>query len=281
LGYNSANAGLVVTGIAWILLAAEIVQPTLSRLGAGKSSNLVLEIPARSKEFQKVVIIAPAGEQELFPESNRFPSLIYWILQLFLGLDVVLFQVLKIWLTLPMLAFCSILPVVVMLIIAFLPRKVTSGTTETTLSASVLPELASLLMKARPATTSVMLLFTGSSSLNSGIVDLPKTLKKGPELTYVINLTESASDNFEILVTEGPLALPADPFLLDTFEEVAVQKGLTLKKIKSGTLSGVLPLKFQKIRTATIAVPCITETDSATIKNFRELLAGLIRQIEA
>ncbi len=275
LGYGQPLLGLVVTGIAWLLLAAELIQPVLAKVKPGLSQNLAVTIPARSKEFQKVVIVVPSGGQAVLP-ATALSEHLYYGLGLVLGLAAVLIQLAGLQNGAAILP-SALLPVVGLLILAGLPEA--KERKHAPINGAALTELVAMLFKARPATTTVSLLFAGSASLNSGTLELVQSLKKGPELTYVIVLGSAAGPELQLVLSEGLLHLPADPFLKETLVEVAVQKGIPLLQKNSAELSRALPLKTRKYRTITLLLP-ETDHEAATGRNLRELLAGFIRQIE-
>ncbi|TCL62180.1 hypothetical protein EDC14_102730 [Hydrogenispora ethanolica] len=274
-GYAQPFGGLALTGIAWLLLAAELVRPVLARVKTGSSQNLSVTIPARSKEFQKVVIVVPSGGQGVLPATGLSEH-VYYLVTLGLGLAVLLAHWLNLRGAVALLPLAFI-PMAGLLLLALLPE--TRERKHSPINSAALTELVAMLFKARPATTTVSLLFSGSASLNSGLLELVRSLKGGPELTYVITLGSAAGQDLQLLLSEGWLRLPADPFVKETFEEVAAQKGITLLQKNSGEFSRALPLKTRKYRTATLLLP-ETEQGTATGKNLRELLAGFIRRIE-
>ncbi len=266
------GAGLWIAGIAWLLLAREIVSPLLARVKPGQSQNLTVTIPARSKEFQRVVIIIPAGGSNLLPAAGFLPETAYWATQLLLGLAAVICHALK----LPLGPACSLAPLAAMAVLTLLGKRAPA---ERGFDGMILTELAAILSKARPATTSVVFRFTGTGSLNSGILDLPKQLKTGPELTYIVNLAETDDQALQLLDSEGPFGLKADLFMRETLTEAASEKGIELATIRSSAISRVLPLKFKKYPTVTLRYPKASG-NAVTARNFRELLAGFIRRIE-
>lgn len=265
-------AGLWIAGIAWLLLAREVVSPLLAKVKSIPSQNLTVTIPARSKEFQRVVIIIPAGGPDLLPAAGSLRETAYWGTQLLLGLAAVICHALK----LPLGPVCSLAPLAVMAVLTLLGKPAPTGRE---FDGMILAELAAILSKARPATTAVVFRFTGAGSLNSGILDLPKQLKTGPELTYIVNLAETDGPSLRLLESEGPFGLKADLFMRETLTEVAAEKGIELSAVRSRAISRVLPLKFKKYPTVTLQCPK-DSGNASTARNFRELLAGFIRRIE-
>lgn len=272
LGLLQPLLGFLLTAVALFFLTREIVRPVLARVKPTAAQNLSVTIPARSKEFQKTIVIVPLAEPNVLPSSGLSENTLYW-LTLGLGTLTLISQLLK-------APLGSLVPIVLLLAIAY-RLSMSKATVPPVDSASVV-ELAAVLSKARPATTTVTLLFTGSSALNSGLLPLVQSLKGSPELTYVVNLTSTATTNPQLIAVEGPTSYRADEFLEETLVEVAGQKEIALDIIKSRPFSKSIPLKAGKYRTITLALPQPQNpADPGATKNLRELLVGLIRQIEA
>ncbi len=272
IGWLQPLFGFLLTAVAFFFLTREFVRPFLARVKSTAAQNLSVTIPARSKEFQKTVVIIPLAEPNVLPSNGLSENTLYW-LTLGLGMLTLISQLLK-------APLGSLVPAGLLLIIAY--RLSMAKVAVPPVDSASVVELAAVLTKARPATTTVTLLFTGSSALNSGLLPLVQSLKGSPELTYVVNLMSTAAPNPQLVASEGPISYRADAFLQETLVAVAGQKGIALDITKSRPFSKSIPLKAGKYRTITLALPqSQNPADPGATKNLRELLVGLIRQIEA
>lgn len=264
--------GFILQAVLWLLLLGEIKQPVLAKLQSGGAENIIVTIPARSKEVQKVILTAAYDSNAFIPTPLGLKPRLYWGLNLILGLTVPLLHLLGITLKLPSLLFWSLLPLLVLVMGGLMPKTlpVWSGLT----GCSALLETASILTRFRPSITTVVLYFTGAGSLNSGVQPLPEFFK-GENPTYGLNLVEQNRSESGIINREGFLPQSGSPLLRELLLEVAAEKSIPVKCITTSEVTPSYPLLGKKANAVSLAVPAGETND-----NLRELLAGFIRKIE-
>jgi hypothetical protein len=268
--------GLITAGLFWLPFLLEPFRPVLSAIKSGKTSNLIFTIPARSKETQKVVFLAHPATDRSFAAPIFFTcSSHYFITLVLLGFTVLV-----------LLAFhwgqsCDepwflFIPIFFILIFNILSHSENLSPAPLA-DCTALLEAASVLTKARPATTTVTFCFAGSNSLNSGSLGVPALLKQRPVLTYLVNLGGRSASEIKILNTEGfPFPLAGDPMLIEELKEVATEKEIPFTRGRINECIGAYPLLLRKFRTVSIACP-----EGVNIRDLRELLTGLIRKIDS
>jgi hypothetical protein len=271
--------GLIIETLLWILLIREIIRPTLAKVKPGKGENLVVTIPARSKEFQKIFFITDVSTDNFIDQPPNFSTGLYLGLVCLIGFYVVLLQLLNLWLKTGNVFLMSLLPLLVLFCFIFSGKK-QSGTGAGLANCAVLLELEAILTKLTPLTTTVTIIFSGSRSLNSGVQGIENLFKSCPELTYVIELLETTNQQIEIVTGDGVgLSKPSDPLLIAVLKDVAAEKAIPVQPVKMKEISGVYPLKFKKLNVVSIANPG-DATESNSNKKLRELLIGLIRKLD-
>jgi hypothetical protein len=263
-----------------ILMMNEFNQPLLARFNPGRSENLKVNLPAKNKETQRVFLIA-SFDSGVFIKSPFGLKTSFYI-RLLAGLFTVLATLSLAYCALgnPMLNHLSLLLLTVIGILNIMSR---AGVNSSSLKncAAVL-EAGSILTKFKPDITTVTLCFTGSRSLNSGTVNLLPEINGGPaELTYVVNLTETAAsggNSIRLITSEGPVWRKASaPLLISALREVAQAKSLRLETAKTEEFTETYPLNRKKIAPVTLAIP---SGEAVSVREIRELLCGLIRKLD-
>lgn len=264
--------GFILQAVLWLLLLGEIKRPVLAQLKPGEGENIVVTIPARSKEVQKVILTAAYDTNAFIPTPLGLKPRLYWGLNLILGLMVPLLQLVGIVLKLPSLLFWSLLPLLVLVICGVFGKAlpVPSGLT----GCGALLEAASILTRFRPSITTVVLYFTGGGSLNSAVQKLP-ALFKGENPTYGLNLVEQNRPEIGIINREGFLPKSGSLLLKELLIEVAADKSIPVKSLATSEVTPSYPLLAKKMNAISLAVPT-----GETSANLRELLVGFIRKIE-
>jgi hypothetical protein len=280
LGLLTPLTGLIAQLILNVLLLLEIIHPVLARIIAGQGENLMITIPARSKETQKVLVVTGYSSDSFIEPSPKINTRLYLGLMYLLSLFVLTGQILYFAFPAGVFPPLSFIFTLGMISLVFLPK--TTDTSNISLNnCALLTELGAILVKTRPMTTTVHLLFSGSHSLNSGVIKIPKMLKTGPELTYVINLINLPDKRINVVTKEGVI-LPkdSDPVLVELLMETAREKDIHTQELKSTQITEAYPLKFKKLKAVTITNPLINASDSNSDKDLREILTGVIRKID-
>jgi hypothetical protein len=276
LSFLHPFSGLILETLLLLLFITELVHPILAKLRTSEAENLLLTIPARSKETQRLIITTNFTTDNFTTRPPQLANRTFMCLIYGLGFVTFLLVASTVFLKSQMFlsfAFLTILGIIVLNLLAK-ENHHTAGLG----NCAILLELGSILLKARPSTTSVTLWFSGANSLNSGTLEIPKLLKGGPELNYVVNLVDWADKRINLITTDG-LLLPqhSDPLLVEILMEVAKEKMIPLQAIKFSDISPVYSLKFNKQKAISVTNP-LGVPDSA--KNLRELLSGLIRKLD-
>lgn len=272
--------GLILQIILNFLLLLETAYPILVKVAAGHGENLMVTIPARSKETQKVVIVTGLSSDTFIDPSPRIAAPIFLGLVIMFSSLILISQIFYISFHTVILLLFSFIFILGMIYLAFFPKK--NDTTNASLNnCAILTELGSILAKTRPTTTTVTLCFSGAHSLNSGVGKIPKLLKNGPEFTYVIDLINLSDKRINVITRDGGI-LPkkSDPLLVELLMEVAREKGAPTQELKLSEVTGAYPFKFKNIKAVTIANPLLNNESSNTDKDLREILIGVIRKID-
>lgn len=264
--------GLILETVLWLLLLGEVKRPVLAGIKTETAENLVVAIPARSKETQKVVLTAAYDTSLFLSAPLGLKPYWYWGLSLSLGLGIPILQSAGFMLAFDTLKFWSLLPLILLAVFSILPGKTafSSGLN----GCIALLETASILLRFRPSITTIILYFTGSQSLNSGVQNLP-VLFKNENPTYGLNLVEQKRAQMGIVVREGFLPQSGSPLLKEILNEVATEKLIPVENIAVSEVTPSYPLLAKKRDVISLTVP----TDGS-IENIRELIIGLIRKIE-
>ena len=272
--------GVFLTGLLLITLLLEFALPILARFKTSRTENFSLTIPARSKETQRVFLIMNLSTDDFIAAPKFLNSEIYLLTLFGLGVTSFLLELVNLLLPLRIFTVLATVPILILLLLAVLPRKENAANSSLNNCAAVL-ELGSILTKAKPSTTTVTIFASGSRSLNSGVLGLLKQLKTGPQLTYVVNLVDLADKRINVITDEGAiLSQPNDPLLVELLMEVSREKSIPVQTIKIKEFTAVLPLKLKQIRTVSVANPLLDATELSADKNVKELLIGLIRKLD-
>jgi hypothetical protein len=276
LSFLHPFSGLILETILLLLFITELDHPILAKLKPSEAENLLLTIPARSKETQRLIITTNFTTDDFTARPPQLENRIFMCLIYGLGFITFLLLACTVFFKLHLFLFMALLAILGIIILNLLAKE--NHHTAGLANSAILLELGSILLKARPSTTSVTLFFSGANSLNSGTLEIPKLLKGGPELNYVVNLVDWADKRINLITTDG-LLLPqqSDPLLVEILMEVAKEKMIPIQAIKFSDISPVYSLKFNKQKAISVTNP-LGLPESA--KNLRELLSGLIRKLE-
>jgi hypothetical protein len=281
LGFAIPIASLVGAILLFVLFLREHSHPLLGKLQTIPAENLLINLPAKNKETQKVFLVASYDTEPFMKTPFALKPELY--LTVLLGIIAAMIILSGLYLLQSGEVFnCLNLFLLILIVTLNLSAKNPEPRSTTLKNCAAILETAAILTKVKPDVTSVALCFCGSRSLNSGILSLEPEFVKGPEnLTYIVNLTESNDANattLQCLTTEG--ALPgknASPALLDVLQEVAREKSLTLTDAKTNEFTETYPLNHAKIQPISIVVP---QSESVSLRDVRELLCGLIRKLD-
>ncbi len=276
LSFSHPKGGFVVTLILFLLFATELVHPILARVRKKEAESLLLTIPARSKETQKIVIMSNMTTDYFNALPEKLSNRVYLGLIYGAAFIALLMVASNLWFKLPVLLYFSIAALWIVVILKLFAKV--EGHPAGLDNCGVLLELGALLMKSRPSTLSVSLYFSGANSLNSGVLEIPKLLYKAPELTYVVTLSNFPDKRINVVTTDG-LAIPrqSDPLLVEMLMEVAKEKAIPVQTIKLSEISPAYGLKLKKKKAITLTNP-LQGPDAN--HNIRELLSGLIRKLD-
>ena len=272
IGFLFPLLGFILQAILWLLLLGEIKRPVLAKLKSREAENIVVTIPAKSKEAQKVILTAAYDTNAFIPTPLGLKPQLYWGLNLVLGFAAPVLQLTGIMLRLPALLFWSLLPISVLVVWGLSAKTPTVPSVLT--GCSALLETALILTKFRPSITTVVLYFTGGGSLNSAVQKLP-ALFKGENPTYGLSLIDQNRPEIGIVDREGFIPQSGSFLVKDLLVEVAANKSIPVKCITTSEITPSYSLLTKKMNAISLAVP----TEAAN-ENLRELLVGFIRQIE-
>lgn len=267
-------SGAITSCLLLFLLILELFRPLLAKVAPHSGEIFGFTIPARNKEFQKLILLTTLSTDSFISPAPKLPlkkqlSLVYTLAFSTAVLNVLAWISGFSWFNLG-----ALLPLAIIL---FLNKFQTQASTPNSLAnVQVLMETAHLLLKAKSATTSVTFYFTDSISLNSGVLNLPKLLK-GNSLAYLVNLIDHHGEQINLITQEG-IFLPQtnDPFLQELLHEVATEKSLLLYDLKFPDHTAAYQLGLEKLKAITLTNPTTTTSN----KTLRELLIGLIRKLE-
>jgi hypothetical protein len=279
-GYRIPAASPVAVLLLSVLLINEFNNPLLARIKTERSENLEVNLPAKNKETQRVFLIASFDSGAIIKSPFGLKTESYIRLLFGLVAALAVSSLIYAFLGNPMLNHGNIL-----LVIVFAILNITSQAEPQPSSlknCAALLEAGSLLTKVKPDITTVTLCFTGSKSLNSGMVNLLPEINQGPaELTYVVNLAESADpdhNSMQMVTSEGPVWRKfSASLLISALQEVAREKSLRLETVKTGEFTETYPLNRKKIAPVTLA---ISSNEAVSVREIRELLCGLIRKLD-
>ncbi len=274
--FSHPRGGFFVALILFLLFSTELIHPVLARLKKGSAESLLLTIPARSKETQRIVIMSNMTTDHFNALPGRLSNRLY--LELIYGASFIALLMVagNLWFKLPILLYFAVAALLIVIILKLFAKV--QGHAAGLANCAVLLELGTLLMKSRPSTISVSLYFSGANSLNSGALEIPKLLKQAPELTYVITLSNFLDKRIDLVTTDG-LVIPrqSESLLVEMLMEVAKEKAIPLQTIKLSEISPAYGLKLKKLKVISMTNPLqIPDAD----RNMRELLSGLIRKLD-
>ena len=276
LSFFHPRGGLIIEVILFIIFSIELVHPIFAKLRPGSAESLLLTIPARSKETQRLVIMSNMTTDYFNALPAQFSNRIYLGIVYGISFIALLLVVVNVRFHQSILLYSAIAALIIVLILKLLAKE--KGHPAGLANSAILLELGTLLTKSRPTTLSVSLYFSGANALNSGVLEIPKILKQAPELTYVVTLSNYPDKRINLVTTDG-LALPqqSDPLLVEMLMEVAKEKAVPLQTIKLTEISPAYGLKLRKLKALSMTNPLQgPEAD----KNIRELLSGLIRKLD-
>jgi hypothetical protein len=264
------------------LLLRELSRPLLGKAKAIPAENLLVNLPAKNKEAQKVFLVASCDTDPFIKtpfecKPGRFIIAIFSMIALMTGMSILYLG------QLGTIFNCLNLFFLILLAVVNLMVKEPQLPSTTLKNIAAILETAAILNKVKPDITSVALCFCGSRSLNSGMIAFGPEFAKGPEdLTYVVNLVETDDSTvtaLQCLTVEGMFPLKnTSPILLGLLQEVAREKALTpLTTANTSEYTETYPLNRAKIQPITIVIP---QNESIPLRDVRELLCGLIRKLD-
>jgi hypothetical protein len=270
--------GAILMGI---LLLRELSRPLLGKTKAILAENLLINLPAKNKEAQKVFLVAscdtdPFIKTPFASKPGIFIIVIFSIITLMVGMSLLYLAQLG-----PVFNYLNLFFVILLAVVNLMVKKPQSPPTTLKNTAAIL-ETAMILNKVKPDITSVALCFCGSRSLNSGMIAFGPEFAKGPEdLTYVVNLIETDDPSvttLQCLTAEGTFPVKkTSSILLGVLQEVAQEKALSLATAKTGEYTETYPLNRDKIQPITLVVP---QNENVPLRDVRELLCGLVRKLD-
>lgn len=279
LGFFYPLAGFGSGIIFYLLFLYETIRPNLARLKTTSGENLVVTIPARSKEIQKVIVVAALGSDSFIQPPPRNSIRDYLVTIWLLGLANVICLGLNWLLSFKLLLLIAMIPLLG--IIYFKLFGHTANQSSRLDNCAVLTELAHILAKDRPFRTSVSLLFTASGSLNSGVLGVLELLNPKLCFSYVIDLMNLPDQRINIVTADGVLVpMPNHPLLVELLMEVARTKNIPVHELKLNRITASYPLKYKKINTVSVTNPVKDDSGTDSRKDLRELIVGLIRKLD-
>lgn len=279
-GYRFPPVGLVGSFFLLLLLFKELNRPLLAKFAAARAENIIVNLPAKNKEIQKVFLLTSYDTESFLETPGNLHPVPYSILIYAIAVLMVLFSL---GYLITRLVYLNHLNLLLLSIIGGLNLCAFNRVTAVTLkNCAALLETGMILSKVKPDITSVTLCFCGSGALNSGVIALLPEFAKGPkELTYVINLTETANPEvkqFQLVSSEGPLlSKKANPLLVNAITEVAREKSLAIETIETREFTATCQINRAKINPVTLITP---QNESSSVQEVRELLCGLIRKLD-
>ncbi|HEX3043975.1 MAG TPA: hypothetical protein VHY08_04400 [Bacillota bacterium] len=281
LSLVSPGLGLVLAiGLFWLFLR-ELIQPFLAKIKPTPGENFIIQIPARSKENQKIILAANISTDSFFEPGPGVSVRLFLIVVYALGLLIPVCLLLYWWLRASYFQYFTVIPILTLFFISLYTRK--TATLDSNLNkASVLLEVGDILLKSRPLSTSVTLFFTGAKSLNSGALPLSQFLKTSrAPLNYVINLTDLPDKRINVVTADGEIiSRPSEPLLIDYMMEISREKKIPIQDIRLQQFTETYPLKFKKIMTVSLTHPQEAYSGENANRDLRELLLGIIRKLD-
>lgn len=279
-GLSNPLAGMLFTLVMVFLLFRETTRPFLARVRAKQTENLIATIPARSKENQRVIFVTSYTTDDFIQPAPRITTRAFLTILISLEAAVILLQVLAWVFGSRILSFLSLIPIAVTLGMIFFPKQ-REPQDPSLDNCGILLELGSILVKARPLSTTVSFFFCGSRSLNSGVQKLPQFLKGGPSLTYIVDLINLNDKRINIVTADGGvISKPSESLLVETLMEVGREKKLPTQEFKFNQITEAYPLKFRGFKTVSVTNPLSGYAGDAPDQDLRELLIGLIRKLD-
>lgn len=278
LGLWKPAAGLIGIVIIAVLAIREFYHPFIARFKGSPAENLYYTIPARSKEVQKLYLVATYATDSLFakPQSFNFSQMLIahhliFICHGLIGIAAYLTGIKALW-------YIALIPLLALAGWSFTFPK--EKNQDALFNCTVLADLKNLLTKARPLSTTVTFALLGSRSLHSGVYHLLPEIKNNTKMTYVVNLTDHSTGNEPLIITSEGTLFPqsSDSTLVELLQIVAAEKGIAISQSKTTDFTEIFPLLLNNTKAVSIATP--QEAGSEHHRNLRELLAGLIRKIE-
>lgn len=279
-GFVFPLVSLVGSVFLLFLLFNELSRPLLGKFGFGKAENLIINLPAKNKEAQKVFLVANFDSEAFCATWGTFNPGNFFII-VFAITAAIFFSSVGYFLS--RLVYLNHLNLFLLILVAVLNGSAKNHANAGTLkNCAVLMETAAILSKVKPDITSVALCLSGSRSLNSGMLAMLPEFAKGPqELTYVVNLTETAdtaATKLRIVASEGMIQTKnANQLLVGALKEVAREKSLPIETVNTREFTETYPLNRTKVNPVSILVP---QNESVSIREVRELLCGLIRKLD-
>ncbi|HYH02369.1 MAG TPA: hypothetical protein VEC37_04665 [Bacillota bacterium] len=279
-GYAFPLASLAGSILLLVLLFSELSQPLLGKFKSLQAENLIVNLPAKNKETQKVFLVANFDSEAFSATPGNFNTSQY-LTAIFTIAAVIIFCSIGYFFS--HLAYFNHFNLLLLILVGVLNIGAKQHSSTATLkNCAALLETAALLSKVKPDITSVTLCYSGSRSLNSGMLALLPEFAKGPnELTYVVNLAETADTagtKLQIVASEGMIQTKnANQLLVSALKEVAREKSLSIETVNTPEFTETYPLNRTKVNPLTILIP---QNESVSIREVRELICGLIRKMD-
>lgn len=279
-GYVIPPVSLIGSLLMLFLLNRELTSPLLGKFAPGEARNFTVSLPAKNKETQKVFLLAEYDTQSLLETPGNLKPGVY--LQLLYGIAAGMALVSAAYLLTNVIVLNHLN---FLLLFAVVITNISSQNRETPTepkSCAALLEAATLLGKVKPSITSVTFCFCGARSLNSDVLALLPEFAQGPkELTYVVNLTDTADPSvtgLRVMTAEGVLpAKNADATMVSLLKDVAREKSLGLEPAQTTDYLATYPLNRSKVNPVSLLVP---QAENVSVRDLRELLCGLIRKLD-
>ena len=273
-------AGAFFGGLVFYLLfLREMVRPTLAVLNKTIGEDLILTIPARSKEVQKIFVITSVSNDSFIQPPRKLSTRAYLIIVYSLGLGILILLGSNWLMNLKLSLYLTLVFIIALISLNLLiPRTTASPSLN---NCNVMVELAQILNRDRLFRTSVTFLLVSSNSLHSGVINIFKMLKPRREFNYIIDLINLPDKRINVVTADGVIwPIKNHPQMIELAMEAAHQKNIPTQEIKLGQLTATYPLKNKKIKTISVTNPLPDYTGSDSGKDLRETLIGLIRKLD-
>lgn len=279
-GLSNPLAGVILDLVMVVLLFRETMRPLLAKIRAKQTENLIVTVPARSKETQRVIFVTSYTTDDFIQPAPLITTRVFLTILFSLEAAVILFQTLAWILGSTIFSYLSLVTIVASLGMIFLPKR-REPFDPSLDNCGILLELGSILVKARPFSTTVSFFFCGSRSLNSGVQKLPRLLKGSPNLTYIVDLINLNDKRINIVTADGGIIPKAsESLLVETLMEVGREKKLPTQELKFNQITEAYPLKFRGFKTVSVTNPLSGYAGEVADQDLRELLIGLIRKLD-